>query len=150
MLQQCSTRGVQIGEEEDSKPIDLLTFWKIVGKLIYLTNIKLNVVYVVGVISYFVCDLKQVHLEVAKHILQYLKDTFEFGIYYQKRESNKLKGYINVDWVGDTNNHKSTLGYIFQLGSGPITWSSCKESTIALSSTKVEYQRLTKGEKKVA
>jgi len=43
-------KGFKLGKEEDSKLIDLLTFWKIVGKLIYLTNIKLNVVYVVGVI----------------------------------------------------------------------------------------------------
>ncbi len=139
-----------MGKEEDSKPIDLPTFWKIVGRLIYLTHIKLNVVYVVGVISCFMCDLKQVHLEAAKHILKYLKGTSKFGIYYQEGESNKLKRYTNVDWVGDIKNHKSTLGYIFQLGSGLVTWSSCKQPTIALSSTKVEYQSLIKGEKQVA
>ncbi len=51
--------GFKLGKEEDSKPIDLLTFWKIVGKLIYLTNIRINVVYVVGVISCFMCDLNK-------------------------------------------------------------------------------------------
>jgi len=61
--------GFKLGKEEDSKLVDLLTFWKIVGKLIYLTNIKLNVAYVVGVINYFMCDLKQVHLEAAKTFL---------------------------------------------------------------------------------
>jgi hypothetical protein len=96
------------------------------------------------------CDLKQVNLEVAKHIFKYLEGTFKFGIYYQEGESNKLKRYTNVDWIGDTKNHKSTLGYIFQLGSGPVTWSSCKQPTTALSSTKVKYQSFTKGEKKVA
>jgi hypothetical protein len=129
----------KLGKEEDSKPIDLLTFWKIVGKLIYLTNIRLNVVYIVGVILCFICDLKQVHLEVAKHTLKYLKIISKFGIYYQEGESNTLKRYTNVDWIGDTKNHKSTLGYIFQLGSGLVTLSSCKQPTIALSSTKVEY-----------
>jgi hypothetical protein len=63
--------GFKLGKEEDSKPIDLLTFWKIVGKLIYLTNIKPNVVYVVGVISCFMCDLKQVHLEATKNTPKY-------------------------------------------------------------------------------
>lgn len=94
------------------------------------------------------CDPKQVHLEVVKHFFKYLKGTSKFGIYYREGESNKLKRYTNVDWIGDTTNHKSTLGYIFQLGSGPVTWSSCKQPTIAVSSTKIKYQSFIKSEKK--
>jgi hypothetical protein len=65
----------------------------------------------------------------------YLKSTSEFGIYYGEGESNKLEEYIDADLTGDTKNCKSTSGYIFQLGSEPIIWSSRKQPIVAPSST---------------
>ncbi|XP_059068195.1 uncharacterized protein LOC131858764 [Cryptomeria japonica] len=46
-----------------------------------------------------------------------------------------LVGYTDLDWAGDSQDHKSTLGYSFSLGSGLVCWLSKKQSTIALSST---------------
>jgi hypothetical protein len=43
--------GFKMGKEEDSKLVDLLTFWRIVGKLIYLTNTRPDVVYAISVIK---------------------------------------------------------------------------------------------------
>jgi hypothetical protein len=60
--------GFKMAKEKDCKLVDLLTFQRIVGKLIYLTNIRLDVVYVVSVISRFMSDRRQVHLDAAKHI----------------------------------------------------------------------------------
>ncbi len=57
-----------MGKEEDSKLVDLPMFRRIVGKLIYLTNIRPDVVYVVSIISCFMGDPRQVHLDAAKHI----------------------------------------------------------------------------------
>jgi hypothetical protein len=111
----------KMGKEEDSKLVDLLTFRRIVGKLIYLTNTRPDVVYVVSVISCFTSDPRQVHLDAAKHISIYLKSTSEFEIYYREGESSKLTEYTDADLAGDTENRKSTSGYIFQLGSELIT-----------------------------
>ena len=49
-------------------------------------------------------------------------------------------GYIDSDWVGDSQDHKSTSSYSFSLSSGPVCWSSKKQSAISLSSTEVEYR----------
>jgi hypothetical protein len=58
-----------------------------------------------------------------------------------------MKTPTNIDWAGDILDHKSTLGYFFQLGEGPISWCSKKQPTVALSSTEAENWVLTKGAK---
>ena len=49
-------------------------------------------------------------------------------------------GFTDSDWAGDSTDRKSTLGYVFMLAEGPISWSSKKQSAIALSSTEAEYR----------
>eukprot|EP00253_Pinus_taeda_P019175 PITA_19175 len=50
-----------------------------------------------------------------------------------------LVGFTNSDWAGDPDDYKSTAGYVFTLGSGPITWACKKQSAISLSLAEVEY-----------
>jgi hypothetical protein len=48
-------------------------------------------------------------------------------------------GYTDADWAGDAATRRSTSGYIFNLGSGAISWSSKRQPTVALSSCEAEY-----------
>eukprot|EP00253_Pinus_taeda_P004749 PITA_04749 len=50
-----------------------------------------------------------------------------------------LVGFADSDWAGNPDDRKSTAGYVFTLGSGPITWACKKQGAISLSSTKGEY-----------
>ena len=50
-----------------------------------------------------------------------------------------LIGFTNSNWAGDPDDQKSTVGYVFTLGSGLITWSCKKQSVISLSSAESEY-----------
>lgn len=51
-----------------------------------------------------------------------------------------LSGYTNFDQVGSSDDHHSTFGYVFYLGSSPISWLCKKQHTIMLLSIEVEYQ----------
>ena len=51
-----------------------------------------------------------------------------------------LVGFIDLDWAGDTDDRKSIAGYVFSLGSGPITWACKKQQALALCSAKAEYR----------
>eukprot|EP00253_Pinus_taeda_P020809 PITA_20809 len=51
-----------------------------------------------------------------------------------------LVGFTDFDWAGDPDDQKSTAGYVFTLGSGPITWACKKQGAISLSSAEVEYR----------
>eukprot|EP00253_Pinus_taeda_P022201 PITA_22201 len=56
------------------------------------------------------------------------------------KTSPLLVGFTDSNWVGDSDDRKSTAGYVFTLGSGPITWGYKKQSAISLSSTEAEYR----------
>ena len=43
-----------------------------------------------------------------------------------------LIGYTDADWGGNLDERKSTSGYVFLLNNGAISWSSKKQSCIAL------------------
>ena len=51
-----------------------------------------------------------------------------------------MVGFTDSNWVGDPHDRKSTVGYVFILGSGPATWACKKEQAIELSSAKAEYR----------
>ncbi|GMP96916.1 hypothetical protein CsSME_00045349 [Camellia sinensis var. sinensis] len=47
--------------------------------------------------------------------------------------------YCDADWGGDLDERKSTSGYAFMLSDGAISWSSKKQSCIALSTMEAEF-----------
>jgi hypothetical protein len=50
-----------------------------------------------------------------------------------------LISYADSDWASNVNDHKSTSGYVVKLASAVVSWSSKKQTTIALSSTEAKY-----------
>ena len=82
------------------------------------------------------------HWKAVKHILRYLIGTINYGLLYS-RTSSVCLGYSDSDWGGDLDNRKSTSGYVFQIGGGPVSWQSRKQSCVALSTSEAEYIALT-------
>eukprot|EP00253_Pinus_taeda_P031897 PITA_31897 len=74
-------------------------------------------------------DLRHLHYFLGLQILQ-----------SKEEASPLLVGFTDFDWVGDLDDQKSTAGYVFTLGSRPITWACKKQGAIYLSSAEVEYR----------
>eukprot|EP00253_Pinus_taeda_P034771 PITA_34771 len=53
-----------------------------------------------------------------------------------------ILSYSDSDWAGNPDDRKSNTGYMFNIGSGPISWSSKKQPTVSLSSIEPEYKAL--------
>ena len=81
----------------------------------------------------------ELHLQVAKRVLRYLKGTVDFGIFYKKGGNNDLVAYTDSDYAGDLGDRKSTSGYVFLLSSGTISWLSKKQPVVSLSTTEAEF-----------
>ena len=76
----------------------------------------------------------EIHWKEEKIILQYVLGTIQFGVQYSIGSNPLLVGLIDSNWVDDPNDWNSTVGYVFTLGLGTITWSCKKQSALALSS----------------
>ena len=75
-----------------------------------------------------------------KRILRYLKGTSALGICYKKGTKNeKLVAYSDSDYAGDTDDRRSTSGYVFVMSSGAVAWCSKKQAVVTLSTTEAEF-----------
>jgi len=67
--------NVKLSVDEGDLVEDTIIYRCIVGSLIYMTIIRPNLNYVVGVVSQFVQTPQKPHLDVVKCILRYIKHT---------------------------------------------------------------------------
>ncbi|KAK8934594.1 hypothetical protein KSP39_PZI014788 [Platanthera zijinensis] len=141
-LTPMSTTEKLTARTEEEEKADQEKYRSLIGSLIYLTNSRPDIENAVNILARFVSNPSSHHLAAARRILRYLQGTKEYGILYQKSPDFTLRGFTDSDWAGDINDRKSTGGYIFFAGSGPISWSSCKQRTVALSTTEAEYMAL--------
>ena len=81
----------------------------------------------------------KIHFGVAKRVLGYIRGTFDYGLWFVKKESKELQGYADSDWAGSLDDSKSTSGYAFSFGSGVFSWNSKKQEVVAQYSTEAQY-----------
>ena len=56
-----------------------------------------------------------------KRIIKYVKTTTYFGMWYSKDTNDVLAGYSDADWVGNTNDRKSTSRGYFYVGNNLVS-----------------------------
>jgi len=132
--------GVKLSITCTSPEVDATLYCQLVGKILYLTHSRPDLSFVVGLVARFMKNPHESHWKAAKRILHYVRGTVQFGIHYSAETAPLLVGFTDSDWVGDPDDRKSTTGYVFTLGSGPITWAYKKHDAISLSSAEEEYR----------
>uniref|UniRef100_A0A251SKN6 Putative zinc finger, CCHC-type n=1 Tax=Helianthus annuus TaxID=4232 RepID=A0A251SKN6_HELAN len=135
--------GLKLSKDDPEDFVDERVYRSLVGSLMYLTNTRPDIMFAVSKISRFMENPKKSHWEAAKRILKYIKGTQQQGITYTKGGKKQLVGFSDSDYAGNVDDSKSTSGYIFHLGSGPVSWQSKKQKVVALSSTEAEYMALS-------
>jgi hypothetical protein len=111
-----------------------------IGSLMYFTNTRPDICFAVNTLSQYMVESRHVHLIASKHVIRYLKGTVEYGLRYVADCEFGLVGYIDSDWAGSgVTDWKSTSRCCFSLGSTVIAWRNRKQTSVALSTTEVEY-----------
>jgi len=129
-----------------------IPYRQIIGSLMYLAvSTRPDLSYVVGVLSRFLEQPSASHWITAKRVLKYIKGTLEVGITYNGNcdEKNRLVAFSDSDYASCVNTRKSTSGVILVINSGPVVWSSRKQSVVATSTTDAEYIAMCEAAKEV-
>ncbi|XP_019433388.1 PREDICTED: uncharacterized protein LOC109340218 [Lupinus angustifolius] len=121
---------------------DPAPYRRLLGKLFYLTNSRLDISYAVSHSCQFnSCPTNQ-HLQVANRILRYLKSSLALGLFFPAQNTTTLKGFSYSDWAACLETIKSVTGWCFFLDSSLISWKSKKQTFVSKSSTEAEYRAL--------
>ena len=81
-----------------------------ISSLMYLTNTRKDICFVVNTLSQYMENPKHIHLIKEKHVMRYLNRTLDYGLRFAYSGVIRLHGYTDSDWGGSTQDRKSTLG----------------------------------------
>eukprot|EP00253_Pinus_taeda_P021933 PITA_21933 len=106
-----------------------------------------DIAHALGVLRRLMPKPGKEHWTTMKLVFRYLRGTSDYGLCYQGRlgldRVLDIRGFVDVDWVGDLDKIRSTSGYVFNLFGGVVSWMSKKQSVVALSTTEAEYMVAT-------
>ena len=88
-------------------------------------------------LSQFLENLGEVHWEAVKCVFQYLSGTQDYALTY-RGEKHDLVGYMDADGALQ-DHHWAISGHAFLIEGGAISWSSCKQELVTLSTVEAEY-----------
>ncbi|XP_019253980.1 PREDICTED: uncharacterized protein LOC109232683 [Nicotiana attenuata] len=132
--------SMKLRADESPLLVDPSNYRKLVGKLNFLTNTRLDISFSVQHLIQYMQSPRESHLKAAYHVLRYLKSDPSLGIFFSNNRDYGVKAYCDSDWAACPETRKSVSGYIVLLGNSPISWKSKKQSTISLSSAEAEYR----------
>jgi hypothetical protein len=126
----------------DSPEVDAKTYQRAIGALMHpMLATRPDIAYAVAALGRHTVNPGEDHQRALDRVFQYLCVTKDWQLVFQRGSSDgtALVGYADADWANDVNDRKSTSGYVFMLGGGAISWSSEKQTTVALSNNEAEY-----------
>jgi hypothetical protein len=120
-----------LDEDKEGEVMDQKEYRSMIGSLLYLMATRPDIQFVVCLCACFQSSPHTSHRQAVKRILRYLCYTPEFGL--------SLCGYYDADYAGCRVEKKSSSGTCQFLRSSLVSWSSRKQSSVAQSTTEVEY-----------
>ena len=136
---------LEIKKDDKDRPNDQKEYLAIVRSLMFAAlGGRPDISYAVNLLSRYNINPRTRHLSTAKRILRYLKKTKNLKLIYtgSKPEYAELHGFVDADWA-NSEDRKSVGGYVFLFGGAAISWSSKKQSLVALSTEEAEYTAFT-------
>ena len=158
-LDQCKVASTPevIGAQHDNNPdLDVSTdrqrFMEITGTLMYAAiSTRPDISHAVHYLASNMLAPTKRHMTAAERVLRYLAGTKKVGLVFGSRNGPEVGdsrghsrqlidvcAYADADWANDKGDRKSVSGWVGKLNGDPISWSSKKQRTVALSTCEAE------------
>ncbi|WVZ85224.1 hypothetical protein U9M48_032172, partial [Paspalum notatum var. saurae] len=102
----------------------------------YPTATRPDIRFAVCLCARYQASPRTSHRQAVKRIFRYPKFTPELGLWYSSCSSLFLRGFSDADHAGCRIDRKSTSGTCQLLGTSLVSWSSRKQASVSLSTTK--------------
>jgi hypothetical protein len=115
------------------------------GSVMYaMTTTRPDIAFAVSSLAQHTQNPGPEHWKALKRIFLYLRSTIEYSITFGRESGDKIElaGYTDASFAEDCATRRSTGAYIFTLNGGPISWTSKRQPTVALSTTEAEYMAM--------
>lgn len=94
----------------------------VIGILMYaMVCTRLDILYVIGVLSGYMYNRGKEHWQAMKWIQWYIRNTVDVSLVFEQGDSQYLDGYCDLDYVGDLEKLRSTIGYVFTIANTPVS-----------------------------
>ncbi|GKC95291.1 uncharacterized mitochondrial protein-like protein [Tanacetum coccineum] len=97
-------------KDGDADDVDVHLYRSMIGSLMYLTASRPDIMFAVCACARFQVTPKTSHLLAVKRIFRYLKGKPTLGLWYSRDSPFELVTYSDTDYVGATQDMKSTTG----------------------------------------
>ena len=127
-------------------PVNKGRYQRLVGRLMYLAHTRPDLAYALSIVSQFMHNPREQHMNAVMCILRYLKSAPGKGILFTKNvDCQSVDAYSDADWVGAIDDRRSTSGYFTFVGGNLVTWRSKKQNVVAHSSAEADFKGMALG-----
>nr|GFA63175.1 hypothetical protein [Tanacetum cinerariifolium] len=133
----------KLDEDKEGKAVDLSHYRGMISTLLYLTASRPDLQFAICMCARYQARPTKKHVHKVKRIFRYLRGTIHRGLWYPKDSSIALTAFADADHAGCQDTCRSTFGSVQFMGERLISWSSKRQKSAAISSTKAEYIALS-------
>ena len=103
-----------------------------------------DLLFAVSLLTCFQANLGVEHWKALMHVIRYIRNTLNHGLTYSWNSKLSPHAFVDADYGGCKDTRRLTSGYVFMMASGPVTWSSKHQATIALSTVEAEHMAMSR------
>ncbi|GMJ15208.1 cysteine-rich RLK (RECEPTOR-like protein kinase) 8 [Hibiscus trionum] len=106
---------------EDKLLEDVTIFQRLIGRLIYLTHTRPDIMFAVQNLSQFMHQPKESHMLAALRIVKYIKKNSSQGLLFEASNEKQITAYCDSDWASCPISRKSVTGYCIKIGKSLVS-----------------------------
>src|SRR6266536_5552144 len=135
------------GKDYNAEPNFKTLYQSYVSTLMFaMLGSRPDIAFAVSCVSRYSSNPTKQHMAAVLRIFSYLRGLIEYELTF-RGDLASLQGYSDSDYAGDYSTRRTRAGFVYNIGSGAISWSSKRQSTVALSTCEAEYSAQTQAAK---